>query len=153
MSMAYYEYKRVRDQLIKSGHLDEYGNPSCPEVHGAVMDNGYDGNLWTLTSEHIDSLEASNTALREELAALKAYNSELARAGEFIDHPMVSQLSEKWVDDFKSSLAKTPAQSLAKVRADAIRDAATALCNFRGLMNTVDQDELNEHANKIEAGL
>ena len=63
----------------------------------------------------ISELEASNAALREELAALK--------------------------------------QSLAKVRADAIRDAATALCNFRGLMNTVDQDELNEHANKIEAGL
>ena len=60
------------------------------------------------------------TELREELAALKAYNSELARTGKLIDHPMVSQLSEKWVDDFKSSLAKTPAQSLAKIRVDAI---------------------------------
>jgi hypothetical protein len=44
-------------------------------------------------------------------------------------------------------------QSIPKIRADAIREAATALCNFRGLMNTVDQDELNEYANKIEDGL
>jgi hypothetical protein len=101
----------------------------------------------------LDDTKASNTALREELAALKAYNSELARAGEFIDHPMVSQLSEKWVDDFKSSLAKTPAQSLAKVRADAIRDAAYQIIWGDSLIHAQAVPRLEIYANKIEAGL
>ena len=39
-----------------------------------------------------------------------------------------------------------------KIKADAIREAANALCWYRGLSNTVDADELNEYADKLEKG-
>ena len=109
----------------------------------------------TEINELLSKMHSDNTALREELAALKAYNSALVSAKTaFID-------SEQWEGEagylrpdnaeemLNAAFNKTPAQSLAKVRADAIRDAAE---HIHLLTYGEAYDYMQEHANKIEAG-
>tara|TARA_R110000824_G_scaffold73183_2_gene186415 strand:- start:180 stop:542 length:363 start_codon:yes stop_codon:yes gene_type:complete len=108
-----------------------------------------------------EKLLASNTALREELAALKAYNSALVSAKTaFID-------SEQWEGEagylrpdnaeemLNAAFNKTPAQSLAKVRADAIRSVLDTPhdCETPNGDIAWSSRAIEEHANKIEGGL
>ena len=51
---------------------------------------------------------------------------------------------------FKCTLDKTPAQSLAKVQADAVRDATKAMGYFRGMSHTIDPEELIDYAKSFE---
>lgn len=61
--MAYYSYKRVRDQLIEAGWLVFNNNqvlvPANTEKYGDELDNGYDGNLYDMAADYIDNLKAT----------------------------------------------------------------------------------------------
>ena len=116
----------------------------------------------------VDVLINNEAALREELAVLRAYNSALVSAKTaFID-------SEQWEGEagylrpdnaeemLNAAFNKTPAQSLAKVRADAVRDMLNcidgAIENDFISMREVDEMTLedfftlaNKHADKIGA--
>ena len=99
--------------------------------------------------------------LREELAAYKAHTESLTVGVAYLLDAINCQDENKsdWVDtaerECKTVLAKTPSQSLAKIRADAIRDAkeATRTANTdtgqAWLCRVID---LEEYANKIEGG-
>lgn len=56
-SMAYYEYKRVRDLLIESGYCDQHGNPANKNLYGDLLETDYDGNIHTMAADRIEQLE------------------------------------------------------------------------------------------------
>ena len=87
----------------------------------------------------LSGLRKDNTALREELAALRAGNELLPLA------PVM--LSDSLLDVLES---ESSAQSLAKVRADAIRDA---LYQWEHCSDKNIRVNLEYHASQIEAGL
>jgi hypothetical protein len=53
-------------------------------------------------------------------------------------------------DAFES--ASPTLTQIRSIGANAIREAAKSLCWYRGLPNTVDASELNDYADKLEAG-
>lgn len=59
--MAYYAYKRVRDRLIAAGWLKFDAHmklvPANQDKYGNEVDNGYDGNLYDMAADYIDTLE------------------------------------------------------------------------------------------------
>ncbi len=54
--MAHYEYKRVRDILIKDGWLDKHGDPVDKEKYGKHIDTTDNGNLWNITADYIEHI-------------------------------------------------------------------------------------------------
>jgi hypothetical protein len=124
----------------------------------------------------VPRLEASNAALREELVALKAdkqilskgIDARVANSNElrkclqyFVTRVEAGTIRSKATYDmFKKTLSKTPAQSLAKIRADAILsvldtpyDCETPNGDIAWSSESLRLiSSFHLHANKIEAG-
>lgn len=61
--MAYYSYKRARDQLIEAGWLvfsaDLVLTPADIKKYGNEVDNTYNGNLYDMLADYIDQLKST----------------------------------------------------------------------------------------------
>lgn len=55
--MAHYNYKDVRNILIKEGYLDEYVDPVDKEKYGETLSVGLDGNIWSILTDYLISVD------------------------------------------------------------------------------------------------
>jgi hypothetical protein len=98
--------------------------------------------------EALDEAEAVEAALREELEALKAENGLL---GELIPNLAPFNVAQRLL--VMDAATRTPAQSLAKIRADAIRDFADYMQDYEVDPHGFNERAVNlasEYANEIE---
>ena len=117
----------------------------------------------------LDDTKASNAALREELAALRAHNAVIRDKANCALSDLSGLLSYQKINlddgsyrfdgqaafELGYAIQETPSQSLAKVRADAIRSIMDTeySCETPNGDIAWSSRAIEEHASQIEAGL
>lgn len=74
--MTHYSYKRVRDQLMQAGLLDESGNPADTKTYGDTLKTDYNGNLWDIAADYIESLQATKGSTLSPVGMIEAPHPE-----------------------------------------------------------------------------